>query len=67
MLQWINRERYPDVRPPPGRLLLCRCEEWNDEGYQIARYVGKKFTYSEQANGGFDECVTDWAIFMLAD
>lgn len=41
------------------QIVICRCPEWNDEGYQIAVYDKKdnEFWYSGQPNDMFNELV----------
>ena len=65
-MNWINIAST-DNRPPLNRNLLCFCEGWNECGYQVAQWNGKKFNYTEQPNKMFDDYVTDWAIFLEAD
>jgi len=66
-MQWINRASHPDITPPTDRPLLCFCQEWSDIGYQAAMYKDGRFVYDEQPNEMFDQCVTDWTIFIEAD
>lgn len=66
-MQWINRAIHPEITPPTNRPLLCFCQDWNESGYQVAEWDGKKFTYQEEPNEMFDSCVTDWSIFIEAD
>lgn len=40
-----------------GQIVLCSCPEWNDLGFQVAEWDGKKFHYEEDPNGTFDEYV----------
>ena len=47
-------------KPPRNSILLVRCEEWNDEGYQVCYHNGKEFTYSGIPNNMFDNLVTEW-------
>lgn len=37
--------------------VICRCPNWNDEGYQIATWNGEEFEFSAQPNNMFDEKV----------
>lgn len=37
--------------------VICRCPNWNDEGYQIATWNGEEFEFSAQPNNMFDENV----------
>lgn len=46
------------------QLVLCRCPEWNDEGYQIAEWNGEEFEYSGQPNDMFNSLVI---AFMVLD
>jgi len=46
---------------------LCYCPEWNEEGYQVAVWKGKEFTYGGQPNEMFDGLVLSWNIFLEAD
>ena len=39
------------------QLVICKCPEWNDEGFQIATWSGKEFEYSGQPNDMFNELV----------
>jgi hypothetical protein len=31
------------------QLVICRCPEWNDEGYQIATWNGEEFEFRKKA------------------
>ena len=64
MLEWID---VGDVTPPRNRTLLCYCPEWNETGYQVAKWNGKEVYYAEQASDMFSETVEKWAIFFEAD
>ena len=65
-MNWIN-VASSEIKPPRDRAILCFCAEWNDSGYQVAKWSGTQFYYDEQSNNLFDGYVTDWAIFMEAD
>jgi len=39
------------------QLVICRCPEWNDEGYQIATWNGVEFEFSGQPNDMFNDLV----------
>lgn len=54
-------------KPPINRVLLCCCPEWNESGYQVAKWNGDEFTYDEQPNSMFNGMVVEWALFMEAD
>lgn len=49
-----------DKKPQDGQLCLCRCPEWNEEGYQVAIYKDRVFQYSDQPNKYFDRKVIAW-------
>lgn len=40
-----------------NQLVICRCPNWCDEGYQIARWNGKEFEYNSDPNGTFNDYV----------
>lgn len=40
-----------------NQLCLCRCPDWCEEGYQVAKWNGMKFEYEADPNGGFDRYV----------
>jgi len=40
-----------------GQLVLCKCPEWNEEGYQVATWNGSEFEYSGQPNDMFNDLV----------
>jgi hypothetical protein len=37
--------------------VVCRCPDWNGEGYQVAIWNGKEFEYSGQPNDMFNDLV----------
>ena len=45
------------------QIVICRCPEWNDEGYQIAVYSksDNEFWYSGQPNNMFNDLVISWS------
>jgi len=45
------------------QMVICRCQDWNEEGYQIAQYDKHDNTiwYSGQPNDGFEDCITAFA------
>ena len=45
------------VKLKRGQLVVCKCPEWNDEGFQIATWEGEEFEYSGQPNDMFNELV----------
>ena len=45
------------VKLKEGQLVLARCPNWCDEGYQIATYNGSEFEYSSDPNGSFNEYI----------
>ena len=47
-------------KPKEGQLVICRCPEWNDEGFQIARYEDGEFHFSGQPNSMFNDLVISW-------
>lgn len=63
---WVN-VAGSGIEPPKERNVLCFCPEWNESGYQVAKWSGTQFYYESQPNELFDGYVTDWAIFMEAD
>jgi len=56
-----------DIKPAIGRNVICYCPKWNSLGYVVAIWDGKKFTYYEEPNDCFDECVEMWSLFYEAD
>jgi len=40
-----------------NQMVICRCPNWCDEGYQVGRWNGKEFTYEADPNGWFDRDV----------
>lgn len=40
-----------------GQLCLCRCPNWCDEGYQVAKWTGSEFEYDADPNGSFNNYV----------
>ena len=40
-----------------NQMCICRCPDWCDEGYQIAKWNGEAFEYDADPNGGFDQHV----------
>jgi len=64
-VEWVGVESK--IKPQVGRLVLCYCPEWNEEGYQVAVWKGKEFTYGGQPNEMFDGLVLSWNIFLEAD
>jgi hypothetical protein len=48
------------IRPKEGQLCLCRCPEWNEEGYQVAVYEDGEFGYNSQPNRLFHKYVIGW-------
>jgi hypothetical protein len=49
-----------EKQPEEGQLVICRCPNWNEEGYQIAQYENGEFAYCGQPNNMFDENVIAW-------
>lgn len=50
-------------KPKDRQLCLCKCPDWNEEGYQVAEYnyLGDdKFGYSGQQNDMFHDLVIAW-------
>jgi len=45
------------------QMLICRCPEWNEEGYQIAQYDKhtNEIWYTGQANDDFESCILAFA------
>lgn len=50
-------ERTKDLKH--NQMVICRCPDWNDEGYQVAQWCDsdKEFWYSGQQNDMFNKCV----------
>lgn len=48
-------------KPNEGQLVICHCPEWNDEGFQIARYEDGEFQFSGQPNNMFNDLVISWS------
>lgn len=40
------------------QLCLCKCDNWNEEGFQIAVWDGEEFIYDNQPNPYFNRHVT---------
>lgn len=64
-MNWI--EATSEVKPFSDRPIICYCPDWNESGYQIAKWEHGKFQYDEDPNGSFDEHVEQWCSFMEAD
>ena len=54
--------KHYNNEPPKNKLLVAYCRNWNDEGYQICKWDGKKFTYRNQPNDDFSDCVELWSL-----
>lgn len=39
------------------QLVICRCPNWCNEGYQIATWNGEAFEYDADPNGSFNDYV----------
>jgi len=41
------------------QMVICRCPEWNEEGYQIAQYdaTDESIWYTGQQNDNFESCI----------
>ncbi|TAJ13038.1 hypothetical protein DMA11_10250 [Marinilabiliaceae bacterium JC017] len=39
------------------QIVLCRCPQWCDTGYQVAIWTGCKFDYPDAPNDMFHDCV----------
>lgn len=50
-LNETSRLKYNDM-------VIAKCPEWNEEGFQIATWNGKEFEYSGQSNDMFNGLVT---------
>ena len=50
------RKKLPEI----DRLLIVKCLDWNEEGFQICKFNGEHFYYSDQPNDCFDDWVEDW-------
>ncbi len=48
-------------KPKEGQLVICRCPEWNDEGFQTAKYEDGEFQFSGQPNNMFNDLVISWS------
>ena len=46
--------------PNESQLVICRCPEWNDEGYQVAIFENNEFQYTDQQNDMFNDLVIAW-------
>lgn len=46
--------------PNESQLVICRCPNWNEEGYQIAVFENKEFQFSGQPNDQFNDLVIAW-------
>ena len=64
MNKWID---INVMLPATDRKVLVYCPRWNSLGYEVAIYDGKKFTYYEEPNDDFSDCVEMWALFLEAD
>jgi hypothetical protein len=64
-VNWIDAKSK--VKPQIGRVIICYCPEWSDSGYQVAEWNGREFTYADQSNDMFNDCVVSWSVFMEAD
>jgi len=45
-----------------NQLVLCKCPEWNEEGFQIATWNGNEFEYSMQSNELFNSLVVSFMV-----
>ena len=59
-LEWFKADGV--FVPLDGSKVICKCPEWCELGYQIAIFVNGKFTYPEQSNDSFHDCVEWFAI-----
>jgi hypothetical protein len=50
-----------EKKPTNGQLVICRCPNWNEEGYQIATFNGSEFEYNAMPNDMFNENVIAWS------
>jgi hypothetical protein len=53
---YFGREKKPEE----GIMIICRCPNWCDSGYQIAKFEDGIFCYDDQPNDAFDENVIAW-------
>jgi hypothetical protein len=44
------------------QLVLTKCPDWCEEGFQVAVWNGKEFEFRAQPNDMFNEHVTDFMI-----
>ena len=58
MIEYFGR----DIKPPRNRLLIAKCPQWSDTGYQICEYTGAEFYYTDQPNDNFNSTVVRWAL-----
>jgi len=54
MEEWHNAL---DIKPAINRKVLCYCPKWNSLSYEVAVWDGKSFTYYEEPNNDFSDCV----------
>jgi hypothetical protein len=53
---------YPDNKPEVDSICLCKTPEWNNEGYQVARFNGKKFDFDGSPNDMLEGCVEGFIV-----
>jgi len=63
MTNWMSKSDTP----PQGRPLLCYAPDWSVMGYQVAEFIGGKFSNDDAPNNDFDQYVVSWSLFMEAD
>ncbi len=58
---YVGLERAKELNN--RQMVICRCVDWNEEGYQIAQWDkhDKQFWFSGQPNDDFHKCITAFA------
>ena len=60
-MKWISVD--DKLQPKDGQTVVCKCPDWCEEGYQIAKWDGRIFRYESQPNLMFNNYVKKWAEF----
>ena len=54
-MEFIGTEKAIEL--PHDTLVICKCFNWCEEGYQVAKWNGEEFKYDSQPNNMFNGCV----------
>lgn len=50
-------KKYPENKPKINQVCLCRCYDWVEEGYKVAKFNRIKFDEDGVPNDLFDSCI----------